>query len=76
MQTETEWKVLETSKSVMQNQPPSLLHRDATSIIMIVEVSKNDHCKVDKIQRNFYFHNNVIFGCFLSITQVYVVFQY
>ena len=48
--------VLKTSKAVMQNQTPTLIHIDTislTSIIMIVEVLNKHHCKLYEILINF-----------------------
>ena len=43
---------------------------------MILEVSNKHHCKLDKFLETFV--SNIIsdFQLFLSITQVYVVFQF
>ena len=62
-----------------QNQPTILIHigaKSPISIIMILEVSKKQHCKLDKILGNFV--SNIIcdFQLFLSNTQVYVAFQF
>ena len=79
MLTKTEEKVLKTSKIVTQNQPPILIHRVQnllTSILMIIEFANKHHCKFDKIQRKFVSIIICDFQLFLSITQVYVSFQY
>ena len=52
--TTTEWKVIKTSKVVMQNQTPILLHTVTKSNFKkILEVSNKHNFKLDKILRNF-----------------------
>ena len=43
---------------------------------MILEVSNNHLCKLDKILKKNCFDHNLGFLVFMSITQVYVAFQY
>ena len=64
---------------MLQNQGPISIQEIQNLlvfIIMILEVSNKDHCKLDKILETSVSTITCNFQLFLSITQVYVAFLY